>query len=66
MATTNIAAAIRNFFAKNRRESALRLCFRQANGALAFFPLATLFEQLDTLKTLENAFVKVSAASGCS
>ena len=33
---------------------ALGLCFREAEGALAFFPLATLLEKFDAFKALED------------
>lgn len=40
----------------------LRLGFGQADGALTFFPLASLLEQLDTLEALENRTLAAGAA----
>ncbi len=33
---------------------AFGLCFREAEGALAFFPLAALLEEFDAFKALED------------
>jgi hypothetical protein len=52
--------------AKARRTqpgSDVRGGFREVEGALAFFPLTALFEQLDAFKTLEDAALGTNGAA---
>lgn len=40
----------------------LRLGFRQADGALAVFPLAALLKEFDTFETFENGTLSTGSA----